>query len=51
MTEAVLNSTASAALAAAGGRVHGPQGAAKVLGMNRSTLRSRMEKPGISKEG
>jgi transcriptional regulator with GAF, ATPase, and Fis domain len=39
------------ALAAAGGRAHGPRGAAKVLGMNPGTLRSRMEKLGISKEG
>jgi formate hydrogenlyase transcriptional activator len=36
------------ALAATGGRVNGPKGAAKVLGMNPSTLRSRMEKLGIT---
>jgi formate hydrogenlyase transcriptional activator len=36
------------ALAAADGRVHGPQGAAEMLGINPSTLRSRMQKLGIS---
>jgi transcriptional regulator with GAF, ATPase, and Fis domain len=36
------------ALAAAGGRVHGPDGAAQLLGINPSTLRSRMQKLGIS---
>jgi transcriptional regulator with GAF, ATPase, and Fis domain len=35
------------ALAAAKGRVHGPRGAAAVLGINPSTLRSRMQKLGI----
>jgi formate hydrogenlyase transcriptional activator len=39
------------ALAASGGRVHGPRGAAVVLGINPNTLRSRMEKLGISKRG
>jgi formate hydrogenlyase transcriptional activator len=37
------------ALAAAKGRVHGPQGAAALLGVNPSTLRSRMQKLGIAK--
>jgi DNA-binding NtrC family response regulator len=36
------------ALAAAGGRVHGALGAAELLGINPSTLRSRMQKLGIS---
>jgi formate hydrogenlyase transcriptional activator len=36
------------ALAAAGGRVNGPSGAAELLGINPSTLRSRMQKLGIS---
>ncbi|HET9512496.1 MAG TPA: sigma 54-interacting transcriptional regulator [Gemmatimonadales bacterium] len=37
------------ALAATGGRVHGPDGAAVLLGINPSTLRSRMKKLGITK--
>jgi formate hydrogenlyase transcriptional activator len=36
------------ALAAVKGRVHGPRGAAALLGVNPSTLRSRMQKLGIS---
>jgi DNA-binding NtrC family response regulator len=36
------------ALLAANGRIHGPQGAAEMLGINPSTLRSRMQKLGIS---
>jgi formate hydrogenlyase transcriptional activator len=36
------------ALAAAGGRVHGASGAAELLGINPSTLRSRMQKLGIA---
>ena len=36
------------ALAAAGGHVHGALGAAELLGINPSTLRSRMQKLGIS---
>jgi transcriptional regulator with GAF, ATPase, and Fis domain len=36
------------ALAAAKGRLHGPQGAAVLLGINPSTLRSRMQKLGLS---
>jgi len=39
------------ALAVAGGRVHGPLGAAELLGINPSTLRSRMQKLGISTKG
>jgi formate hydrogenlyase transcriptional activator len=39
------------ALAAAGGRVHGALGAAELLGINPSTLRSRMQKLGISTKG
>ena len=39
------------ALAAANGRVHGPSGAAELLGINPSTLRSRMQKLGISTKG
>ena len=35
------------ALAATGGRIHGPRGAATILDINPSTLRSRMEKLGI----
>jgi transcriptional regulator with GAF, ATPase, and Fis domain len=37
------------ALAAAKGRVHGAEGAAVMLGVNASTLRSRMQKLGIQK--
>ena len=37
------------ALAAVSGRVHGPGGAADLLGINPSTLRSRMQKLGIVK--
>ena len=37
------------ALDAAQGRIHGPGGAAELLGINGSTLRSRMQKLGISK--
>ncbi|AHG93011.1 sigma-54 factor interaction domain-containing protein (plasmid) [Gemmatirosa kalamazoonensis] len=37
------------ALAAANGRVHGPAGAAVLLGVNPSTLRSRMQKLGIGR--
>ena len=39
------------ALAATGGRVHGSDGAAELLGINPSTLRSRMQKLGISAKG
>ena len=35
------------ALAATGGKIHGPRGAATILDINPSTLRSRMEKLGI----
>jgi transcriptional regulator with GAF, ATPase, and Fis domain len=35
------------ALAATGGKIHGPRGAANMLDINPSTLRSRMEKRGI----
>jgi transcriptional regulator with GAF, ATPase, and Fis domain len=38
------------ALAASGGRIHGPDGAAALLGINPSTLRSRMKKLGITKQ-
>ncbi len=38
------------ALAATAGRVHGPDGAAALLGINPSTLRSRMKKLGITKQ-
>ena len=38
------------ALAAVRGRVHGPRGAAALLGVNPSTLRSRMQKLGITKQ-
>jgi formate hydrogenlyase transcriptional activator len=37
------------ALAAAHGRLHGPKGAAALLGVNASTLRSRMQKLGLTK--
>jgi transcriptional regulator with GAF, ATPase, and Fis domain len=37
------------ALVAAAGRVNGPRGAAAMLGVNPSTLRSRMQKLGIGK--
>ena len=30
-----------------GGKIHGPGGAAELLGINASTLRNRMKKPGI----
>ena len=36
------------ALAATNGRIHGPRGAASILDINPSTLRSRMEKLGIN---
>jgi len=36
------------ALNSTNGRVHGPEGAAQLLGMNPSTLRSRMKKLGIA---
>jgi DNA-binding NtrC family response regulator len=39
------------ALDAANGRVHGPRGAAELLGVNPSTLRSRMQKLGLSARG
>jgi formate hydrogenlyase transcriptional activator len=39
------------ALAATSGRIHGPGGAAERLGINPSTLRSRMQKLGISAKG
>ena len=38
------------ALASVKGRIHGPQGAAALLGVNPSTLRSRMQKLGIAKQ-
>jgi len=38
------------ALAATDGRLHGPDGAAALLGINPSTLRSRMKKLGITKQ-
>jgi formate hydrogenlyase transcriptional activator len=37
----------SQALEATGGTIHGPRGAAQLLGINPSTLRSRMEKLGL----
>jgi transcriptional regulator with GAF, ATPase, and Fis domain len=37
------------ALAATNGKIHGPDGAAALLGLNGNTLRSRMQKLGISK--
>ena len=39
------------ALEATGGRVHGANGAAELLGINPSTLRSRMQKLGIASRG
>jgi DNA-binding NtrC family response regulator len=38
------------ALEATGGTIHGARGAAAMLGINPNTLRSRMDKLGISKE-
>jgi transcriptional regulator with GAF, ATPase, and Fis domain len=38
------------ALAATAGRLYGPDGAAALLGINPSTLRSRMKKLGITKQ-
>jgi len=38
------------ALEAAKGKVHGPGGAADLLGINPNTLRSRMRKLGIGKD-
>jgi transcriptional regulator with GAF, ATPase, and Fis domain len=38
------------ALAATGGRLYGNDGAAALLGVNPSTLRSRMKKLGITKQ-
>ena len=37
------------ALLASAGRIHGPGGAAELLGVNGSTLRSRMQKLGVPK--
>jgi transcriptional regulator with GAF, ATPase, and Fis domain len=37
------------ALAVTGGKIHGPRGAANILAIKPSTLRSRMEKLGIGK--
>jgi len=39
------------ALDEAAGKIHGPGGAAALLGINASTLRSRMEKHGMSRQG
>jgi transcriptional regulator with GAF, ATPase, and Fis domain len=39
------------ALAATGGLLYGPEGAAALLGINPSTLRSRMKRLGITKPG
>jgi formate hydrogenlyase transcriptional activator len=39
------------ALVATGGRIHGPQGAAVLLGVNASTLRSRMQRLAIGRTG
>ena len=39
------------ALRLAEGKIHGPKGAADLLGINPSTLRSRMEKLGLSAKG
>ena len=39
------------ALEEAGGKIHGPGGAASLLGINASTLRSRMEKHGMTRAG
>ena len=39
------------ALDEAGGKIHGPGGAAALLGINASTLRSRMEKHGMTRQG
>ena len=38
------------ALAVCGGRLYGPEGAAAMLGINPSTLRSRMKRLGITKQ-
>jgi formate hydrogenlyase transcriptional activator len=38
------------ALTATAGRIHGLDGAAALLGINPSTLRSRMKKLGITKQ-
>jgi transcriptional regulator with GAF, ATPase, and Fis domain len=38
------------ALDLAAGKIHGPSGAASLLGINASTLRSRMDKHGMSKQ-
>ncbi len=35
-------------LAAVGGKIHGPGGAAELLGVNENTLRNRMDRLGIS---
>jgi hydrogenase-4 transcriptional activator len=34
-------------LASAGGKVHGPRGAAELLGVNENTLRNKMDRLGI----
>ena len=38
------------ALDEAAGKIHGPGGAAELLGINASTLRSRMEKHGMARQ-
>jgi len=39
------------ALALVNGKIHGPGGAAELLGVNASTLRSRMERLGVTRDG
>ena len=47
--DSVMSAHIRRVLEATGGKVHGPGGAAELLGMNPSTLRARMRKLGIAK--
>ena len=47
--DALMSLQIQRALIKTNGKIHGPAGAAKLLGINPSTLRSRMEKLGINK--
>ncbi len=47
MLDAVIAGHISKVLAMSGGKIHGPGGAAELLGINPNTLRYRMGKLGI----
>ncbi len=46
--DTVIRESIETALAHTGGRIHGPGGAAELLALNPSTLRSKMRKMKIS---